>query len=123
MGEPASKKPRVDELVVFRDDVVLSPGNYGFTVDGTLRHRSAEGDHHQFKFTTQTDYDRLAEEVLAYCQALLGACLDARAGSDGVTTWSSPQGTPDAAKRTLLLLQGSGRVRGSHAPPFFIASW
>ena len=66
---PPAKVAKLTTAVKFRDEVVINPGNYGFTDDGTLRHRGE--DHHQFKFVDQVSYDQLADEVLAYCQGLL----------------------------------------------------
>ena len=119
---PPAKVAKLTTAVKFRDEVVINPGNYGFTDDGTLRHRGE--DHHQFKFVDQVSYDQLADEVLAYCQGLLDEVLEGSVGGDGIRTWRSAEGgegkgdePAPAKRRTMLLLQGSGRVRVSVLPP------
>lgn len=47
--------------VEFPEDGVVFPGNYSYDVKGTLRNRNTAK---QFAFTTQEDYDALAEAVL-----------------------------------------------------------
>eukprot|EP00937_MAST-01D_sp_MAST-1D-sp2_P006082 g6082.t1 len=100
----------------FRDDVVISPGNFGYTTDGTLRCRAPP--HTQFKWNAsnprqQQEYDELAENVLAYCQGMLSELLEQRAlQGSGTAVWvSRPDAEGSARPKTLLLVQGSGRVR------------
>ena len=105
----------------FRDECVLDPGNFGYAVDGTLRCRAPP--HAQFQWDPsnprqQQEYDALADSVLAYCQRSLGQMLEeVELPGSGTPVWVSRPGAASGttehspAARTLLLIQGSGRVR------------
>ena len=61
---------------------------YKYDAEGTLRNTQTGG---QFAFTTQHDYDQLAEEVLAYCAGRLDGQLERREVG-GIPVWVSKGG-------------------------------